>query len=128
MNLTDKIRLEASKRGIYLFRNNSGAFHATDGRFVRFGLANDSERINKNLKSGDLIGFIPVTITPEMVGEKIAIFASIEIKKYDHEIKSNSSRVKAQKAWVELVKCNGGFSIMTNSLDNFLSELYVYKK
>ena len=128
MNLTDEIRLEASKRGVYLFRNNSGACHTQDGRFIRFGLANDSKRINAVLKSGDLLGFTPVTITQEMVGKKVAIFTSVEIKKYKRELRANTPRAKAQRAWHDLVKNNGGMAIITYTLDSFLNELYIYKR
>jgi hypothetical protein len=48
-----------------LWRNNIGlAFY--QGKYVQYGLAPGS---------GDLIGFRSVTITPEMVGQRVAVFA-----------------------------------------------------
>lgn len=52
-----RVRLEAAQKDVRLFRNNSGAGQLVNGSFVRWGLANDSEAINKNFKSPDLIGW-----------------------------------------------------------------------
>lgn len=54
-----EIRVEAAKRGILLFRNNSGAMTDATGRTVRFGLGNDSAQLNRRIKSSDLIGLDP---------------------------------------------------------------------
>ena len=51
-----RIRLEAAKQGILLWRNNVGAVKTSDGRMIRFGLANDSHKMNQHIKSSDLIG------------------------------------------------------------------------
>ena len=66
--IQNRIRLEASSVGSRLLRNNVGAFATEDGSFVRYGLANDSQQMNKKIKSSDLIGLRPVTVTPPMVG------------------------------------------------------------
>src|SRR6185312_12961426 len=59
-----RVRLEAAKAGVYLWRNNVGAGKlAEGGRFIRFGLANDSANLNKVVKSGDLIGLRPIVVT-----------------------------------------------------------------
>lgn len=50
------VRLEAAQKNILLFRNNVGAFESENGRWVRYGLANDSPQMNSKIKSGDLIG------------------------------------------------------------------------
>ncbi len=54
--ISSTIRLEASKLGVSLWRNNSGVATNRDGRPVRFGLGNDSKRLNETMKSSDLIG------------------------------------------------------------------------
>lgn len=52
-----QIRLDASRAGVTLFRNNSGVMPGpAGGRPVRFGLGNDSPTFNKVCKSSDLIG------------------------------------------------------------------------
>ena len=63
--IKQEIRLAAGEHpDITLWRNNSGAFKDQTGRMVRFGLGNDSAKINKHMKSSDLIGFQTITITP----------------------------------------------------------------
>lgn len=75
-----KVRLAASSLGCRLFRNNSGGFYDESGRFVRFGLGNESKDLNDQFKFGDYVGITPVVITPEMVGKTVGIFTNIEVK------------------------------------------------
>lgn len=102
-----QVRLEASKKGGRLFRNNVGAAYLTDGTFVRFGLANDSPSVNKLMKSGDLIGLMPILITLEHVGATIAQFTSREIKKPGWKY-TGTAREKAQLNWANMVNSLGG--------------------
>ncbi len=74
-----EVRLRAAELGYHLFRNNVGQLLDKEGRPVRFGLANDSKALNKALKSGDLIGWETITITPDMVGQRVARFLSVEV-------------------------------------------------
>ncbi len=65
--LQNEIRLELGKRSnVRMFRNNVGMING-----VQFGLC---------VGSSDLIGFKSMTITPEMVGQKIAVFTALEVK------------------------------------------------
>jgi hypothetical protein len=98
--------LEAQRRGVSLLRNNSGAVMTDDGRMVRFGLGNESARINKHFKSSDLIGIHPVKITPEMVGTVIGVFRAVEMKAPGWR---QDERSKAQARFGEWVKSQGGF-------------------
>lgn len=91
---SQRVRLRASERGLTLFRNNAGAFKDETGRLVRFGLGNESKRLQESLRFGDYIGFYELEITPEMVGKTIPVFANIECKP---EGKLNSVLKKAQK-------------------------------
>jgi len=50
------IRIHAAEIGDILWRNNSGAMTDEEGNFVRFGLGNDSTKLNKVYKSPDLVG------------------------------------------------------------------------
>lgn len=100
------IRLAASRRNAYLWRNNSGAFQDERGNWIRYGLANDSKRLNEELKSSDLIGFTPVVITPDMVGKVVAIFTAIEVKPGGWN-GVRSAREKAQDRFIQLVRAFG---------------------
>lgn len=101
-----------------LLRNNSGALKNEDGVMVRYGLGNISSRVNKQIKSSDLIGWTSVVITPEMVGKKVAIFTAIEVKPETFKINPPyrpNSREWAQEKFVALVRDMGGFGAIVNS-------------
>jgi len=99
--ILQRIRLVASKvPGLKLFRNNVGGLKDHTGRFVQFGL---------NPGSADLIGWRTITITPEMVGKPVAVFASVEVK-------TDTGRVKPeQQNWLEQVKKAGGLAVIARS-------------
>jgi hypothetical protein len=106
-NVQSRVRLEASARGIYTWRNNVGVLKDITGRPVRYGLANDSPALNKVLKSADVIGIEPVVITQDMVGQTIGRFYSRECKAEGWK-RDNSERTKAQEAWRDLINRLGG--------------------
>lgn len=101
------VRLEAAKLGAQLWRNNSGAGMLTNGSFVRFGLANESERQNHVIKSPDLVGWMPVQVKPYHVGRTVAVFLSPEIKKLDWKYRGDE-REEAQLRWINAVVADGG--------------------
>jgi len=113
-DLYQPIQLSYSKRGSRLWRNNVGAVHTADGRFLRFGLANESAGVNKEIKSSDLIGITPVIITQEMVGQTVGVFTSIEVKRIGWSY-TGSDREKAQNKWIELIRKLGGIAGFTNN-------------
>jgi hypothetical protein len=65
------IRIACSTGDTRLFRNNTGTLRDQHGRPVSFGLCKGS---------ADLIGYRTITITPDMVGQQVAVFLSIEVK------------------------------------------------
>lgn len=101
------VRLEASVKGVKLFRNNVGVLEDKTGRPVRYGLANDSASMNALLKSGDLIGVRPLLIRPEHVGHTFGQFVSREIKAPGWQF-TGSGREAAQLAWCNLINSCGG--------------------
>ena len=105
--LVNKIRLEACRKGYRLWRNNLGATKTLEGNFVRYGLANDSKIINKEIKSSDLIGIKPVFITQDMVGKKIGQFLSVEIKSSNWSY-TGTPHEEAQLRWIMLINSLGG--------------------
>lgn len=102
------VRLAAPIAGYTLWRNNNGALRDKSGRLVRFGLANDSKQLNETIKSADLIGWQPVMITADMIGQRIARFVSIECKEAGWEYNPNDEHEKAQKRWADMVTAAGG--------------------
>ncbi len=102
-----RVRLEASQKNILLFRNNVGVLSDAHGRPVRYGLCNDSASLNKNIKSGDLIGIRPVAVTPAHVGQVIGQFVSREMKAAGWRY-TGAGREAAQAKWIEIVRSRGG--------------------
>lgn len=112
------IRLEASRIGCSLWRNNNGAAVTDDGRHLRFGLGNDSPRINQAFKSSDLIGITPVMVTADMVGRIFGIFTAVEVK-HGGWSWSGTEREQAQWKYLQLVNGRGGFATFAKSKEDY---------
>lgn len=108
-----RIRLEASQKGMRLWRNNVGATYTAEGTFIRYGLANDSKQMNAHVKSHDLIGIRPVVITQDHVGCTIGQFVSREVKRGDWTYLGNESE-RAQLRFAEIVVSLGGDAAFVN--------------
>lgn len=106
------VRYEAARKGVLLFRNNVGALQDKTGRYVRYGLANDSSKINEKIKSGDFIGVRPVLITGQHIGHTIGQFVSREIKHGDWYY-TGADREPAQLKWAEIINGAGGDAAFT---------------
>ena len=117
-NVSQQTRLDCSQEmGTVLFRNNVGAFKSPSGAWVRYGLANDSKAMNSRIKSSDLIGFTPVTITSEMVGSTVAVFTAIETKEegYKPSGVKQKAHYEAQKRFCDKVSAKGGIAGIVDS-------------
>ena len=78
-----------------------------NGRSIRYGLANDSKKVNKVLKSADLIGITPVLITQGMINTIMGVFTSIEVKRAGWTY-TGTEKEQAQLAWMHLITLFGG--------------------
>jgi hypothetical protein len=102
-SIQQHIRLTCSTGATRLFRNNTGTLRDQHGRPVSFGLCKGS---------ADLIGWRTVTITPEMVGQQVAVFTSIEVK-------TPTGRVKPeQQQWLDAVQSAGGIAGVARSVED----------
>jgi hypothetical protein len=110
-----RIRLEASQKGMRVWRNNVGALLDDRGVPVRYGLANDSAKVNAVIKSGDLIGIRPVQIGVQHLGTTIGQFVSREVKEQGWRY-SGTPREIAQQNWVLLVNSLGGDAAFATSV------------
>lgn len=100
-NIQQQIRLTVSATGSKMFRNNQGAFKDSNGRWVKFGIANPG--------GSDLIGWTPIAITPDMVGRKIAIFTAIEVKG------PKTRTTPDQVNFIERIRADGGIAGVARS-------------
>ena len=62
--------MDMSKKGYLVWRNQVGLFKTIDGRTVNIGIKGSS----------DLMAIKPTVITPEMVGQTLAVFVAVEVK------------------------------------------------
>jgi len=104
-DLQQRIRLALGTRpDVRLFRNNTGTLpDPRTGRPVQFGLARGS---------ADLIGYRTVTITPDMVGQQLAVFTSLEVK-------TPTGRIRPEQTnWLHTIKRAGGIAAIVRSVDD----------
>jgi len=112
--IQNKIKLEASQKKMRLWRNNNGVAFSKDGTPIRFGLANESKKVNEVLKSSDLIGIKPIVITQDMVGKTIGQFVCREVKNSEWKY-SGTKREQAQLNWINLINSLGGDAAFATS-------------
>lgn len=116
------IRLEASRCGARLWRNNVGATMDDRGNFIRYGLANDSKQMNEVIKSSDLIGIQPVIITSDHVGATFGRFMAREVKAPGWKF-TGTQREQAQLKFLELIASMGGDACFATSLGTIDSQI-----
>ncbi len=97
------IRIACSNSDTRLFRNNTGTLKDANGRPVQFGLCKGS---------ADLIGWRTVAITPEMVGQQVAVFTSIEVKTATGRLRPE------QQQWLDAVQAAGGIAGVARSVED----------
>ncbi len=118
---------ELKKRVVVLFRkltggrtfmNNTGVGHVgtvasrtkstitlKDSRVQQFGFG---------AGSADVIGIMPVVITPEMVGKTVGVFTAIETKKPGWSYRGTPHEMD-QLNWLNMVKDRGGVGAFVQS-------------
>lgn len=99
--IQQRIRLAlGTEPGLRLFRNNVGKLRDATGRVVTFGL---------HQGSADLIGWRSIIVTPDLIGQQLALFLSIEVKDRDSQPRPD------QVAWAEAVRAAGGLAGVARS-------------
>lgn len=106
------IIFQLSGYGARLFRNNVGVARYRDrhGREQRvvYGLCPGSS---------DVIGWHSITIRPEDVGRRVAVFVAIEVKAPSGTVTSKQSR------FIRAVRRAGGFAGVARSVDDALAAI-----
>lgn len=104
-NIVNDIMKDVSPSGTRLFRNVRGLFLTPDGRQkILAGLIAPG--------ASDLVGFRPIKITQEMVGQTIAVFVSIEAKT------KTGYPSKEQRHFIDFIRENGGFAGVARSKED----------
>lgn len=106
--IQQRIRLALGKLPwVRMFRNNVGKLpDPRTGRWVDFGVGGKG--------GGDLLGWRTITVTPEMVGQQVAQFVSLEVK-------TASGRVRPeQENWRRVVEECGGVAAVVRSEEDAL--------
>jgi hypothetical protein len=105
--LQQNIRLAlGAHSGIRMFRNQVGSLpDPRTGRLVTFGLARGS---------ADLIGWRTIVVTPDMVGRRVAVFLSIEVKTPTGRL------TPQQRNWQNAVLAAGGITGVARSVPEAL--------
>ena len=101
--IQQRIRLALSRGPVRLWRNNTGRLRDERGQLVTFGLCTGSS---------DLIGFRTVEVTPEMVGQQLAVFAAVEVKA------ERGRPTPEQTAFIEHVRAAGGIAGIARSVED----------
>ena len=115
-NIQSLCMLAASQAGATVFRNSigrgvlgqftrnpDGTFLVKHGRVVDFGVCNPG--------GSDLIGWMPVKITADMVGRTVAVFLSLEVKT------PTGRATDDQKNFIAAVRRAGGLAGVVRSPD-----------
>lgn len=105
--IQDSIKEFAPKVGATLFRNTVGIFKTAWGGTVHTGLCKGSS---------DLVGWTTKTVTPDMVGQQIAIFTAIECKK----VSKGAATTDGQKDFIAKVLRAGGYAGVATRLEDLL--------
>lgn len=99
--IQQQIRLALSAAGSVAFRNNSGAYQDKAGRLIRYGVGQPG--------GSDLIGWTPIVVTPQMVGQTVAVFTAVEAKA------PKGRPTEAQLNFINQVLQSGGFAGIARS-------------
>jgi hypothetical protein len=113
--------LRYDELGWRLWRNNSGTLLDKRGVPVRFGLGNTSPEVNARLKSPDYVGWRPLLITPDMVGDVVAQFCGVEFKHEGWRLALPTDRARyaheqAQERFLAMVRADGGYGEFCSGL------------
>jgi len=87
-----------------LFRNNSGIAYNVNGAPVKFGIPEKG--------GADLLGWRSIEITPDMVGQTVAVFCAYELKTVKDTLK------KDQKNFLNCVSQAGGEAVVVREVES----------
>lgn len=129
-NISQEIKLAGAQTKTKLFRNSRGLFYTLDtvpklmAAFARGGMVAAKALVGALRKtkaglefkgSSDLLGWTEIIVTPEMVGQKIAVFTAVEAKT-ESGVESDD-----QANWGRIVTESGGIYVLARNPQDFLN-------
>lgn len=125
--LMKELQIAASSMGARLFRQNVGlawvgkAERVQRARAVQVRPGDVVIRAARPFKAGiagmsDLGGWVPVTITPEMVGKTVAVYAQVEVK-------DGARATGEQERWIAAVLNAGGLAGIARNISDLTAIL-----
>lgn len=111
--LMNRINLALSAGGVLAWRNNVGAAHTADGRFIRFGVGGPG--------GSDLIGVAPVVITEDMIGRQVGVACAFEVKT------ERGRATPAQIGFMAAVEKIGGIAAIVRSEGEAMRAIETWK-
>lgn len=96
--LVKRLLVRLSEIGARAFRNNVGQWKDRKGHIIRYGVCNPG--------GSDILGWVPMEIRPEHVGQTVAVFLAVEAKV------APNTPTEAQRNFVEVVNRMGGIAIV----------------
>jgi hypothetical protein len=106
---------------VKLFRNNVGvAYYGV--KMIVEGVGEVLTKLSRVtyglfVGSSDMIGWTETVITPDMVGSKVAVFTSLEVKR------PKKQPTKEQNDWLDAVKKGGGIAARVDNAGQALELL-----
>jgi VRR-NUC domain len=117
-----RVRLAMAKYGAVMFRNSIGTVWTGYLKEIRPGgdvVLGGAQRRKFGLPKGtsDLIGWIPIKITPEMVGRTVAVFTGTEVK-------SQIGQMTPEQAnFIDQLERAGGIGILARSPEEAIATI-----
>ena len=105
--IRDRIRLAVAGLGARLFRNSIGLCRCR-GTPITYGLGEGT---------ADLVGWLPITVTPALLGKRLSVFVAVEVKT------PGTATTKKQIAFLEAVRKAGGIALVAHSEADVLDAL-----
>lgn len=106
--VSNAIQLSLRGEPVRLLRNNVGGLKDSTGRFVAYGLGSQGGNVLRG--PSDLIGWRTITITPDMVGQTLAVFAAVEVK-------DRAKATPEQEQFIAQVQAAGGLAGVAHSVE-----------
>lgn len=131
---SQNVKLRASQYKCRLLKNNSGVAYTKDSRPVFFGLGNEGNKdddgkfAHQHIRTPDWVGYTEITVTPEMVGKKIAVFTAVDAKKIGFVKKisypKGTREHGQQKFFDQVIEANGiaGFASCPEHVDEIMQD------